>query len=106
MKGHMLRHVGTFKVGEIATAVPPGSAILLNGALGVIDTANREIGVPGQTANLGVMQTANLVNGVIQTANREIGVPGIERVWLAGGGKSGSVRQEPDRKKRERPAIA
>ena len=44
MKGHMLRHVGAFKVGEISAAVRPGSAILLNG---VLQTANREIGVPG-----------------------------------------------------------
>ncbi len=27
MKGDVLGHVGTFKVGEIAAAVPPGSAI-------------------------------------------------------------------------------
>ena len=44
MKGHMLRHLGTFKVRQISTAVPPGNAILLNG---VFQTANLEIGVPG-----------------------------------------------------------
>ena len=56
MKGHMLRHLGTFKVRQISTAVHTvpelrerhshevtWNAILLNGSL----PANREIGVPG-----------------------------------------------------------
>lgn len=47
MKGDVLDDRGTFKVGEIAAAVPPGSAILLNGDFCSFDYANREIGVPG-----------------------------------------------------------
>lgn len=38
MKGDMLGHVGTLKVGEVAAAMPRGSGIR---------SANREIGVPG-----------------------------------------------------------
>jgi hypothetical protein len=47
MKGDVLGYVGAFKVEKVAAAVPPGSAILLNGVLrSAIHTANREIGVP------------------------------------------------------------
>jgi len=40
MKGHMLGDLGTLKVGKVAAAVPPGSAILQNG---VFHAPNREI---------------------------------------------------------------
>jgi hypothetical protein len=65
MKRHMLGHVGTFKVGKIAAAVPPGSAIR---------SANLPIGVflSAKPSWEGI-HGANL--GVIYTANREIGVP-------------------------------
>jgi hypothetical protein len=46
MEGDMLRHLGTLKVRKVTSAVPPGSAILLNGALGFLaglHNANREI---------------------------------------------------------------
>ncbi len=65
MKGDVLGRVGTFKVGKIAAAVPPGSAIR---------SANLPIGVfsPAKLSWEGI-RGANL--GVIHTANREIGVP-------------------------------
>ncbi len=69
MKGHMLGHVGTLKVREIAAAVPPGSANL---PIGVF--LPTKLGCGGvRIAKLGGIHFAKL--GVIHTANREIGVP-------------------------------
>ena len=52
MKGHMLRRLSIFKVRQISTAVPPGSALRrtpgrANLLIGRLAAANREIGVPG-----------------------------------------------------------
>ncbi len=72
MKGHVLGYVGTFKVGEIAAAVPPGSANL---PIGVIHTANLLNGV-FLPAKLSWGGSHSATFGGIHTANREIGVPG------------------------------
>ena len=64
MKGDMLDYVGTFKVGQVAAAMPPGSAILPNGVF--LSSGLKD----------GVRHTASFVDCVFYSANQEIGVPG------------------------------